>query len=92
MVLKSRIKPHPPLGKNQYTQLRHLTGHQPKAGKNFFDFVNSYRVEALKEHLLDQRYDVIKIEELAFMCGFNSKAAFQRAFKKHTGTLPCINL
>jgi len=61
-----------------------------KLEKNFFDFVNSYRVEALKEHLLDKRYAAIKIEELAFMCGFNSKAAFQRAFKKHTGTTPTL--
>ncbi|NGM62340.1 AraC family transcriptional regulator [Sphingobacterium sp. SGG-5] len=58
--------------------------------KNFFDFVNAYRVEALKIHLLDTQYNHIKIEELAFMCGFNSKAAFQRAFKKHTGTTPTL--
>lgn len=56
--------------------------------KNFFDLVNSYRVEELKIKLIDDNFTHLKIEELAYMCGFNSKAAFQRSFKKHTGLTP----
>jgi len=56
--------------------------------KNFFDFVNSYRVEELKVKLIDEKFTHIKLEELAYTCGFNSKAAYQRAFKKHTGMTP----
>src|SRR5690606_13701216 len=40
--------------------------------KNFFDYVNSYRVESLKIKLKDPTFDYIKLEELAYMCGFNS--------------------
>jgi len=57
-------------------------------GKNFFDFVNSYRAEALKLKLSDESFDNYKIEAIAYTCGFNSKAAFQRAFKKNTSLSP----
>src|SRR5690606_12959090 len=40
-----------------------------KFKKNFFDFVNSYRVETLKEKLLQPEFNHIKLEELAYMCG-----------------------
>ena len=56
--------------------------------KNFFDYVNCYRVEDLKLKLLNPALAHIKIEELSYMSGFNSKAAFQRAFKKHAGMSP----
>ena len=57
-------------------------------GMSFFDYVNSCRVEELKRNLLDISKDNITIEGLAYMSGFNSKAAFQRAFKKHIGMSP----
>ncbi len=59
-----------------------------KFKKNFFDYVNFYRVEAFKIMLKDPAFAHIKLEELAYMCGFNSKATFQRAFKKHAGMTP----
>src|SRR5690606_30642115 len=59
-----------------------------KFEKNFFDFVNSYRVDELKIKLTNTALTHLKLEELAYMCGFNSKAAYQRAFKKHTGMTP----
>src|SRR5690606_17601982 len=56
-----------------------------KFEKNFFDYVNSWRVEELKTKLRDDKFSHLKLEELAYICGFNSKAAYQRAIKKHTG-------
>lgn len=57
-------------------------------GKNFNDFVNEYRVEAFKENVTkvgNQNYTLLAV---ALDCGFNSKATFNRAFKKFTGTSP----
>ncbi|GAA4355266.1 hypothetical protein GCM10023185_17940 [Hymenobacter saemangeumensis] len=57
-------------------------------GKNFFDFVNSYRVEALKQRMDDPRARQFTLLSLAFEVGFNSKTAFNRAFKKQTDQTP----
>ena len=57
-------------------------------GKNFSNYVNLYRVEALKQKLVDPAQHHITIEGLAYMSGFNSKASFQRMFKRHTGMSP----
>ncbi|MFD1629333.1 helix-turn-helix domain-containing protein [Pseudopedobacter beijingensis] len=59
-----------------------------KFEKNFFDYVNSYRVEELKLKLADLSQNKFTIEGLAYMSGFNSKAAFQRVFKKNIGMSP----
>uniref|UniRef100_UPI00404B4537 helix-turn-helix domain-containing protein n=1 Tax=Flavobacterium sp. TaxID=239 RepID=UPI00404B4537 len=57
---------------------------------NFNDFINRYRVEAVK-NLLDQNvHKKNTLLGIAFMCGFNSKATFNRAFKKHTGKSPKV--
>ena len=57
-------------------------------GKNFFQFINEYRVEEMKERLKDPDYDHLKILSMAFEAGFNSKASFHRVFKSYTGLTP----
>ncbi len=59
-----------------------------KFGKNFNDLLNSYRVAAFKEKLLDPQNHKYTIVALAFESGFNSKSAFNAIFKKYTGTTP----
>jgi AraC-like DNA-binding protein len=57
-------------------------------GKNFNDFINEYRVEEFKKQIKlpqNQNYTLLAV---AFDCGFNSKATFNRAFKKFTGQSP----
>jgi AraC-like DNA-binding protein len=55
-------------------------------GKNFNDFVNEFRITEVKEKL--KTADDATLLEIAFDCGFNSKATFNRAFKKFTGVSP----
>lgn len=55
---------------------------------NFSDFLNRHRVEALKQLLHDPEHQHKTVLELAIACGFNSKSALNRAFKKVTGVTP----
>ena len=57
-------------------------------GKNFNDFINQYRVEAVKSSLQDPSLAHLSLLGVAFECGFNSKTTFNRAFKKLTGNAP----
>jgi AraC-like DNA-binding protein len=57
-------------------------------GKNFNDFINGYRVGAVMGKLQAGEHKTQTLQALAFDCGFNSKATFNRAFKKHTGLSP----
>jgi len=57
-------------------------------GVNFFDFVNSYRVEEAKHYLSDTSNQNKNILEILLDAGFNTKSVFNRVFKKHTGMTP----
>ena len=57
-----------------------------KGGTNFFDFINSYRIEHAKGRLRAGDYGTIL--DLAMDVGFNSKSAFYEAFKKHVKCTP----
>jgi AraC-like DNA-binding protein len=55
------------------------------AGRNFFDFVNGYRVADTLAPLADTERGILAI---AMDAGFNSKSAFYTAFRKHQGMTP----
>lgn len=57
-------------------------------GKNFYVFVNEYRVEYAKQLLMKKEYSNWSIIAIAYECGFNSKTAFNIFFKKHTQQTP----
>ncbi len=57
-------------------------------GLNFNDFVNEYRVQAVIELLKAGEQKNQTLLGIAFDCGFNSKATFNRAFKKQVGLSP----
>ncbi len=59
-----------------------------KLNKTFFELVNHYRVEEVKQRLGNPAEQSKKIIEIAFEAGFNTKTAFNRTFKKYTGQTP----
>jgi len=57
-------------------------------GVNFNDFINKYRVEEMKRSLHNGDHKSLSLVAVAFDCGFNSKATFNRVFKKLVGMSP----
>lgn len=56
--------------------------------KGFSEYVNTWRVEAVKQKILDPENRHMTITGIAYDCGFNSQPTFQRAFKTVTGQTP----
>ena len=59
-----------------------------KFGINFFDFINQYRVAEVKSKIDNSEFNNLSLLGIAFDCGFNTKSAFNRVFKKMTGLTP----
>lgn len=57
-----------------------------RLNQNFFDFVNGYRLERAKNLLLQS--DKLRVNEVMYSAGFNSKSTFNHVFKKEVGTTP----
>lgn len=60
------------------------------AGKTFYQYINEYRVEAVKKQIeeLVQKDASINLLSLAYDCGFKAKSSFNLYFKKETGSTP----
>jgi AraC-like DNA-binding protein len=58
--------------------------------QNFFDFINKYRIEEFKLKCLSDESKNLSVIGIAYDCGFNSKAAFYRAFNKFEGISPTV--
>jgi len=59
-----------------------------RIGRNFFEFINDYRVKEAKEILSDPLKSHYKILRVAFESGFNNKTSFNKSFKEKTGLTP----
>lgn len=59
-----------------------------RLNKNFFEFVNSYRIGEFKQMCARKDYRKYTLSAMAFECGFNSRATFNRVFKKSEGISP----
>ena len=57
-------------------------------GKNFFQFINTYRIAEAKELMLSEKHKHLNILGIAYSAGFNSKTTFNTTFKKETGLSP----
>lgn len=59
-----------------------------KLDQSFFEMIASYRVEEAKDILKTELGKKLTIEDVAERVGYNSKSAFNTAFKKFTSTTP----
>jgi len=59
-----------------------------KHGRNFFTFVNEYRVKEVIVRINDPKFQHYTILAIAFDSGFNSKSTFNTIFKSYTGKTP----
>jgi tetratricopeptide (TPR) repeat protein len=59
-----------------------------KFGNNFTGLINEYRVKEACRLLSEEEFDQYTIETIAREAGFNSKSAFNNAFKTITGLTP----
>jgi AraC-like DNA-binding protein len=59
-----------------------------RLNQNFFDFVNAHRIAEAKRMLVDPAKKHYSILAIAEEVGFNSKSAFNTAFRKHANTTP----
>jgi AraC-like DNA-binding protein len=59
-----------------------------KYKRNFFTFINEYRVKEVIERFSDPKYNNFTILAIAFDAGFNSKTTFNSIFKSQTGMTP----
>ncbi|MEZ4777257.1 MAG: helix-turn-helix domain-containing protein [Bacteroidia bacterium] len=59
-----------------------------KEGKNFYQFINDYRLEEFKQRVTQPEYQHLSLLGLAMECGFNSKSTFNAVFKQNTGLTP----
>jgi AraC-like DNA-binding protein len=59
-----------------------------KEQKSFYDLINESRVNEFIRLSSQPQSQQFTLVSLAYDCGFNSKASFNRNFKKHTGVTP----
>lgn len=71
------------LGTSERTLSRRLS---EDGEQNFNQFINGLRVEAVMHEIAGGAS--VDLLTIALECGFNSKASFNRAFLRHTGTTP----
>ena len=60
--------------------------------QSFYDFVNGYRIDEVKQKLQNGEANDLSILGIALDSGFNSKASFNRVFKKKEGITPSAYL
>lgn len=92
MMIREKLFINPDLKLSEVAQKLGISTHElskimnANLGKNFTDFINEYRVKEAKELL--KTNTLYTIEAIGNQCGFNSKSAFYKAFKKSTNTTP----
>lgn len=77
--------------------LAHFAGTSPKScsqaingilGQNFNNYINHYRIKAFKTRINAGAHQKLTLTAVAYECGFDSKATFNRVFKQVTAMTP----
>lgn len=55
---------------------------------NFSEFINHYRVEAIKQMIINPDFEKYSLLAIGLEAGFSSKATYYNVFKKRTGMTP----
>lgn len=56
--------------------------------KNFYKLINEFRVQEVKDMLVNPAFSHYSVLGVGLECGFNSKSSFNRIFKEETGFTP----
>ena len=90
-ILNRKLYLDPELTLRDLAQSQNLTTNtisqviNSETGKNFYDFINTYRIDEVKTNLASSKETILQI---AFACGFNSKSTFNSCFKREVGVTP----
>ncbi|PYQ29899.1 MAG: hypothetical protein DMF56_09235 [Acidobacteria bacterium] len=57
-------------------------------GRNFNDWINTWRIEEVKRRLIDRKSSHLSIVAIGEAAGFRSKSTFNSAFRKETSMTP----
>jgi AraC-like DNA-binding protein len=94
IVNEGELYKNPDLKLNDLAGKMNMPGHQlsqllnDNLGKSFSVFINEYRIREACKKIIHEPH--IKIEEIGYDVGFNSKSTFFTAFKKITNTTPVL--
>ncbi len=85
---------HPTLGMPDLAEMLEISTNQlsqylnEKIGKNFYEFLNNYRLKHFLEIMRNPKFSHLSILGMAYESGFNSKTTFNSFFKKELGLTP----
>jgi AraC-like DNA-binding protein len=94
LMMEQELYKNADLKLNDLAKMISISGHQlsqllnDNMGKNFAGYVNEFRINEACCLIADNKS--IKLEEIGYEVGFNSKSTFYDAFKKHKGTTPTL--
>ncbi|MEQ9424524.1 MAG: helix-turn-helix domain-containing protein [Cyclobacteriaceae bacterium] len=93
-VNADRLYTNPELKISDVAELVRIPIHQISAAinqvrsQNFFEYINTYRINAVKENMANPEYRNFTLMAIANEFGFNSNTSFHRIFRKYTGKTP----